>query len=390
MDKLRCLVTLSCRNYSAPASRCAHMMAKGLSINNCAVDFIVGGNCDYPDEDYDPMDDYYYYNCISKNKNIIKADYDHYNEIRKGIIERRWDIILFYSVGVPFLPLILVAKKYNIKIIYVQGDHYVALSGMTWRHKIKLIIINYLDLYLSRNSNLNVLTGTKLLANHILNNAPNVPVYLCFPPINVDLYSGGKTGNCECVKGRDKTIVYCGGVTSLEGVDVLIHSFALLQKKYSDVRLVIAGKLNVYDHALREQIDYEKLTVELKISHKVTFTGFIEQKKVIKLLKSASILVMPKRQHRRNAVAAPIKLTEYMASGRPVIASKVGDLENLFKDGEEIMLCEPGNIADLTDKLTILLESPELAEKIGANGKDYAIANFAYDSWGKKVLNMIK
>jgi len=384
---LNCLVTVACRNYQVSSFRCAHMMARGLAVNGCNVDFLIGGSGEFQGSDQEDCSDYQFY-CLATRGEKKGSAFVHFQTLRSGIINKRWDIILLYSVGVQFLHVVSLAKQYGIKVIYVQGDQYIPLPGMLFRHRIKLKFINAINRYLSRHADLNVLTGTQLLADHFQQQAPNVPIHLCYPPIDTTLFSkGDHLGFRQRYGLKDKIlIVYCGSVGSLEGVEVLIRAMRLVSKSISQAHLVIAGKLGVMDHALTEQVDYQALTENLGISSNVTFTGFLDHEEVRGLLRAADLLIMAKLDHRRNSVAAPIKLSEYLASGRPVIASTVGDIASRFKDGVELCFCHPGNSENLADKILEMIGSPEASERIAVNGQNYARNHFDYRSWGRDVL----
>lgn len=384
---LNCLVTIACRTFSAAASRCAHMMARGLAANGCNVDYVVGGRGDYLGKDHEGCTDYRFF-CLAGTKERRGSVLEHYWMVHRGIMANRWDIIVFYSVGIQFIPLISLARRRGLKIVYVQGDHYVPLPGMGLPNRAKLGVINAIDRYLSRRSDLNALTGTSLLFEHYRNQAPAVPIHLGYPPIDTDLFSSGDTAGFRNHYNLNnlKLLVYCGGIGSLEGVEILIRAMPQVFESHPDAHLVIAGKLGVHDHALARQIDYPALADELRISSRITFTGFIGPNTVRGLLRAADILVMPKLDHRRNAVAAPIKLTEYFAAGRPVIASTVGDIPIRFRDGVELRFCAPGDSQALAEKVIELLNSPETAQQIGANGQAYARDHFDFRSWGREIL----
>ena len=388
---MKCLVTGACRNFSAAASRCAHMMARGLAANKCIVDVVIGGLGDYYGKDHEGCTDYNF-TCLAKSDGKPGSVLKHFRMMYNGIIENRWDLIVFYSVGVQFVPLVTLARRHGIKIVYVQGDHYVTLPGMSIKDRFKLSIINWIDRYLSTHADLNALAGTSVLAEYFLEQAPKTPIYVSYPPIDIDLFS---LGDGDCFRKRyslgNKLIIgYCGGVGSLEGVEVLIRAMRLVANIVPEAHLVIAGRLGDYDHALSQQIDYPKLVAELDITDRVTFTGFIDQTEVRGLLSASTLLTMPKLEHRRNAVAAPIKLSEYFASGTPVIATTVGDIGTRFHNGSELLFCIPGDSKDLSEKIVYLLNHPDVAQQIASNGQVYARKNFDYRTWGVDILNLLQ
>jgi len=77
--------------------------------------------------------------------------------------------------------------------------------------------------------------------------------------------------------------------------------------------------------------------------------------------------------------ASPIVLREAFASGRPVIATKVGDIPEIVRDRENGLLIEPGNPHALASAILEFISNPELAARCAANGLLYATENFSFD-----------
>jgi glycosyltransferase involved in cell wall biosynthesis len=77
--------------------------------------------------------------------------------------------------------------------------------------------------------------------------------------------------------------------------------------------------------------------------------------------------------------ASPIVLREAFASGRPVIATKVGDIPEIIRHRENGLLIEPGNTQALASAILEFISDPELAAHCAANGFRYATENFSFD-----------
>jgi glycosyltransferase involved in cell wall biosynthesis len=72
-------------------------------------------------------------------------------------------------------------------------------------------------------------------------------------------------------------------------------------------------------------------------------------------------------------------LREAFASGRPVIATKVGDIPEIVRHRENGLLIEPGNPQALASAILEFISDPELAAHCAANGLRYATENFSFD-----------
>jgi len=77
--------------------------------------------------------------------------------------------------------------------------------------------------------------------------------------------------------------------------------------------------------------------------------------------------------------ASPIVLREAFASGRPVIATKVGDIPEIIRHRENGLLVEPGDTQALASAILEFISEPELAAHCAANGLRYATENFSFD-----------
>jgi len=78
--------------------------------------------------------------------------------------------------------------------------------------------------------------------------------------------------------------------------------------------------------------------------------------------------------------ASPIVLREAFASGRPVIATKVGDIPEIIRHRENGLLIEPGSSQALASAILEFISDPELAAHCAANGFRYATENFSFDN----------
>jgi len=84
--------------------------------------------------------------------------------------------------------------------------------------------------------------------------------------------------------------------------------------------------------------------------------------------------------------ASPIVLREAFASGRPVIATKVGDIPEIIEHRQNGLLIEPGNARALADAILEFVRDPQLAANCAANGFRYAAEHFSFDEMMKAKL----
>jgi glycosyltransferase involved in cell wall biosynthesis len=83
-------------------------------------------------------------------------------------------------------------------------------------------------------------------------------------------------------------------------------------------------------------------------------------------------------------------LAEAMAMGKPVIASNVGGIPYLVKDGYNGFLIEPGNIEQMVEKITFLMANKKIAAEMGQNGRNEALKRWHPDKIAEKTMDVYK
>jgi glycosyltransferase involved in cell wall biosynthesis len=100
----------------------------------------------------------------------------------------------------------------------------------------------------------------------------------------------------------------------------------------------------------------------------VRLTGWVDLETLQACFRNAAALLLPLFDNERSRTRMPNKLPEYLASRKPVITSKVGDLQDFLVDGVNASIAKPGDSVDFARKMTALLTDPELATRIGIAG----------------------
>lgn len=95
-------------------------------------------------------------------------------------------------------------------------------------------------------------------------------------------------------------------------------------------------------------------------------------------LASCDILVIPRPQNEVNRLSFPSKLIEYMAMGKPVVASKTSDAHKVITDGQDGLLYEPGDMKGLADAIRTL-KNPAIRERVGAAASETVKDSYTWD-----------
>jgi glycosyltransferase involved in cell wall biosynthesis len=176
------------------------------------------------------------------------------------------------------------------------------------------------------------------------------------------------------------TVGFVGTLKAWHGVSVLAEAFAQLHAQEPQTRLLIVG-----DGPEREKIDEELAAAGLAAaSH---FTGTVSPNEVPALLASMDVAVAPYPKLQQ-FYFSPLKVFEYLAAGRPVVASRLGQLETLIMPEVTGLLVPPGDPTALAAALRRLKVEPELRARLGRAGRDAVLRDHTWDQVVQRILNL--
>jgi colanic acid/amylovoran biosynthesis glycosyltransferase len=164
--------------------------------------------------------------------------------------------------------------------------------------------------------------------------------------------------------GSGSQLLYVGRLSAAKGVPILLESLAKLKDAHPDILLTVIG-----DGGEREHL--EKLVFDLGLSGNVKLVGYKSQTEVRQYLRETDIFILPSF-----AEGVPVSLMEAMASGVPVISTRIAGISELVQDEVSGYLVSPGNIEQLSEKILHLYANPECRQSFGEAGRNYVIQEF--------------
>jgi L-malate glycosyltransferase len=150
----------------------------------------------------------------------------------------------------------------------------------------------------------------------------------------------------------------------------LVKAAPLVLKKRPDARFVIVGQGT---GILKRGINVRNAIDRAELSDKIIMAGY--RWDTPDVYAACDIIVIASLR----TEASPIVLREAFASGRPVIATKVGDIPEIVRHRENGLLIEPGDTQALAAAIMEFISDPELAARCALNGFRYATEHFAFD-----------
>jgi len=148
-------------------------------------------------------------------------------------------------------------------------------------------------------------------------------------------------------------ILFIGRIVKLKGLQYLIKVLKDLIEEFPELELRIGGE-GVYLKTLK------RLTHKLNLKDYVKFIGFLDKKEVKKELANCDLFVLPSMSE-----GTPKAIVEAITIEKPVIATKVGAINELIDDNKNGLLIEPGNIKDLKKKLIWALKNKDKTKEMG-------------------------
>jgi len=172
---------------------------------------------------------------------------------------------------------------------------------------------------------------------------------------------------------EDQNILFVGRIEPLKGIDLLLQAIGMMVRQGFVNRKKLCVTIIGGDPAVsrtemsHEMVRLQDLRNEYGIGDVVTFIGKHSQDTLVYFYSAADVLVMPSHYESFGMVAL-----EAMACGTPVVATEVGGLAFLIKDGQTGFLFPGDDPHALCDRLTALITNPTARELMGKRATAHA------------------
>ncbi|MFP3191269.1 MAG: glycosyltransferase family 4 protein [Thermoproteota archaeon] len=284
--------------------------------------------------------------------------------------ENNYDIIHSHSYGSFAITTSSIVKKMR-KIRHVITTH-----SEPGRRKLTKILFDtlYSKFFLESDA---IIALTKLEKEHLVKLGINKNKIHVIPNgVDVEFYSRNRKQKFEDLLNQDYVLFVGYFDISNKGVDILIRSFYLLRKSIKEIKLVIAAI------PTRESAQLIDLIKKLRIEKDVKILLYLDDESIASLLKNCLFVILPSRTEAFGTV-----ILEAFASGKTVIASKVGGIPEVINNGFNGLLFEPENTNDLLNKMLLLVKDDLLRAQLERNAYN---SSFSYD-WNlisRKINNL--
>lgn len=378
-------------NFSFPEGNAGtnrlYTYAKGF-IENKINAYVICFRNDYMVNGNGVIEGIKYYNTLNqekKNKYFIVRNWfkvvKFFNTIRVVKEINREDkisaIIVDTQVVQTYLLSYYLAKRIKSKLLFENSEQPLRY----YRNGLGKKIIGNLKLRLQ----LNTFDGALLITQNLIDfykSKLHSDKKLLLVPSTVD------PSRFSMARSELKPYKYIGYFGSMkfgrDNIDLLIKAYSMIYKKHDNVHLILGGMTSE-----KETQMLSDLIKSLGIESKVHVLGYLSREEIVQYIINAYILVLVRSNDADTNASYPCKLTEYLATGNPVISVKVSEIDKYLVDSRDAFLVEPGNLNELSEKLDFVLNNYPFAKEVGIKGKELTDSVFNYNYQSKRIIKFL-
>lgn len=209
------------------------------------------------------------------------------------------------------------------------------------------------------------------------------PERILSSPVGADLQQFRPDSNSSRVIKRkyninNHLILYLGQLHGGQYVELFIKSARIVVENRRDVTFMIVG-----DGYRRKELN--DLTARLELDKYIIFTGSVDHNKVPCYIRDADICVACFEKNDITLCKSPLKIVEYLASGKAIVASNVGEVRNMV--GGVGILTVPGDVNSLAKGILTLLVNKKLREALGNYARHRAEKKYNWSVTSENLLS---
>ena len=185
-------------------------------------------------------------------------------------------------------------------------------------------------------------------------------------------------------EGRIPILLYIGTLADWQGLEVIINALPKILEGQA-VKLFIVGR-----GRSRQRKSLAKQIRKSGLEEHVTVQVAIPHHEIPEMIVGADICIAPLGLNDRNVTqgACPIKVLEYMAAGRPLIASNMPIVRELVREDVDALLFSPNDPDDLARQVLALLTDVELSRRLAESASERALTKFTWHESQKKLVRV--
>ena len=178
----------------------------------------------------------------------------------------------------------------------------------------------------------------------------------------------------------EPVVIWVGGFYPWHDLDLLLKSFTLVLQRRPDAKLVLVG-----DGQTRPSV--ERMVQKNGLRQAVIMTGAIAHTDVPEMLSIAAVAVVPSAPvpASRGGTGTPLKLFEYMAAGKAIVATALNQAAEVIQDGHNGLLVEAGDVNGFAEAMLTLLNNPNERDRLGQNARRQAVEQYSWEQYTRRL-----
>lgn len=175
---------------------------------------------------------------------------------------------------------------------------------------------------------------------------------------------------------------YVGGFKLWQDLNTLLRGFADFASEVQNAHLLLVGE-GPSQSAVRD------LSVKLGLENRVTFTGPVPHDQIPNLIAAMDIAVVPFIAQ-EGFYFSPLKMFEYMAMGKCILASRIGQIAEVIEDRRSGWLFNPEDALQLGTGLTQLYHSPALRRELGEQAREVVVSHYTWQHNAARITELLQ
>lgn len=170
-----------------------------------------------------------------------------------------------------------------------------------------------------------------------------------------------------------------------DGILGMIEAFGIANQSLNHkIRFILTGTIEKSPHAGKIKVLIDKY----QLHDLIHFTGYLSHEELKEKLSQSSLVIINKYVTQQNKYCFSTKLGEYMAAGKPIIITRVGEAMNWLTNDYDCIVVEPGDVKQMSEAIIKVFYDIEFSTKIANNSRRTCMNSFDYRNYGKSFADM--
>ena len=190
--------------------------------------------------------------------------------------------------------------------------------------------------------------------------------------------------NHHSISENDYIVAFIGNLAPHHGIEYLIKSAPIVLNVLPNTKFLIVG-----DGAIKKELI--NLSERIGVSDEIIFTGRVSYEIVPLYINMADVCVAPFIRARNERIGlSPLKIYEYLACGKPVVASDIKGIGDLLRNSNAGIAVTPEDPVELANAIIKLLKNEKLRKQMGKNGRKVMVNNYSWYHTAKKTIEVFE